>query len=102
MATLTTEKHTGKVTANKIQHSNIPWQEGKKRRTIYLGACRYNRKTAERLKDIVEKLLFCRWNPDTNPDRATMQWLQDAPAEIRAKLEKVGLIATHNRYKGCF
>ena len=87
MATLTTDRRSGKIAGY-----NVQWCEDKQRRTIYLGCTMFNRKTAERLKDVVERLLHYRRNPDTVPDKQTMHWLQHAPAEIRAKLAKAGLI----------
>jgi hypothetical protein len=87
MATLITDRRTGKIVGY-----NIQWLEGKHRRTLHLGGSKYNRKTAERVQDVVERLLFYRWNPDTIPDKSVMIWLQNAPAEIRAKLAKAGLI----------
>ena len=85
MATLTIDRRTG------VQY-NIQWYEGKQRFTVLLGGSRYSRKTAERLKDVIERLLYYRRNPDEIPDKMTKQWLKDAPAEIQAKLAKVGLI----------
>ena len=87
MATLTTDRRSGKIVGY-----NVQWCEDKQRRTIYLGCTMFNRKTAERLKDVIERLLHYRRNPDTVPDKQTMHWLQHAPAEIRAKLTKAGLI----------
>jgi len=87
MATLTTDRRSGKIVGY-----NVQWCEDKQRRTIYLGCTMFNRKTAERLKDVVERLLHYRRNPDTVPDTQTMHWLKHAPAEIRAKLAKAGLI----------
>ena len=87
MATLITERRF----STKPSY-NIQWCEGKIRRTLHLGG-RYDKKTAQRLKDVIERLLYYRWNPDVIPDKMTMHWLQHAPAEIRAKLAKAGLIA---------
>ena len=87
MATLTTDRRSGKIVGY-----NVQWCEDKQRRTIHLGGSKFNRKTAERLKDVVERLLHYRRNPDTVPDKQTMHWLQHAPAEIRAKLARAGLI----------
>ena len=87
MATLTVNK------SGNTAGYNIQWYEGKVRITIYLGGRKYNRKTAERLKEIVERLQYYRRNGIIIPDRETEHWLQSAPAEIKAKLSKVGLIA---------
>ena len=87
MATLAIDRRGGKINAY-----NIQWFEGTQRRTIHLGAKRYSKKTAERLKDVIERLLYYRWNPDEIPDKMTMHWLREAPAQIRSKLAKAGLI----------
>jgi len=87
MATLTTDRRSGKVAGY-----NIQWHEGKKRRTIHLGSRRFSRKTAERLKEIVERLLYYRRNGTAVPDKSTELWLQNAHEEIRAKLAKAGLL----------
>ena len=87
MATLTTDRRSGEKPGY-----NIQWFEGKQRRTLHLGGKRYDRKTALRLKDVIERLLYYRWNPGVIPDKMTMHWLQHAPAEIRKKLERAGLI----------
>jgi hypothetical protein len=86
MATLTTDRRFGKIAGY-----NIQWYEGTRRRTIYLGGSQYAKKTADRLQDVVEKLLFCKRN-GIIPDKATAQWLKTAPDELKAKLLKVGLI----------
>jgi hypothetical protein len=82
MATLTIQK------SGKTIGYNIQWYEGKVRRTIYLGGSRYNRKTAERLKEVIETLIYYRRNGIA------------APAEIQMKLAKAGL-ATVNKSKTC-
>jgi len=87
MATLSIDRRFGKTAGY-----NIQWHEGKKRRTIHLGGKRYAKKTAVRLKEIVENLLYYRRNCITVPDKATEHWLNNASVEIRAKLAKVGLI----------
>ena len=87
MATLTIDRRSGKTAGY-----NIQWREGTKRRTIHLGGKRYAKKTAERLKEIVEILLYYRRNCITVPDKSTEHWLNNASVEIRAKLAKVGLL----------
>ena len=87
MATLSIDRRSGKTAGY-----NIQWREGNKRRTIHLGGKRYAKKTAQRLKEIVEHLLYYRRNMITVPDKATEHWLNNASVEIRAKLAKVGLI----------
>jgi integrase len=89
MATLTIDK-SGKTTGY-----NIQWYDGKKRCTIYLGGRRYNKKTAERVKEIVEALLYYRRNGITVPDKKTEHWLKTAPDELKAKLAKAELIESH-------
>jgi len=92
MATLTTDRRSGEKPGY-----NIQWIEGKQRRTLHLGGKRYDRKTALRLKDVIERLLYYRWNPDVIPDKMTMHWLQHAPEEIRDKLARAGLIAVDEK-----
>ena len=87
MATLTTDRRSGKVTGY-----NVQWYDGKRRFTIHLGGKRYTKKTAERFKDIVEALLFYRRNGITTPDKSVEHWLQNAPVELRTKLAKAGLL----------
>ena len=53
MATLTIDRRSGKIAGY-----NVQWYEGKRRFTIHLGGKRYAKKTAERLKEIVETLLY--------------------------------------------
>ena len=86
MATLTTERRSGKVAGY-----NVQWYDGKRRITIHLGGKRYAKKTAERFKDIVEALLFYRRNGITTPEKSVEHWLQNAPVELRAKLAKAEL-----------
>jgi len=88
MATLIENKSdkTGKIAGYTIQ-----WYEGQQRRTISLSGRRYSKQTAERLKEIVEKLRYYRQN-DLIPDRVTEHWLQATSDEIRSKLAKVGLL----------
>jgi integrase len=70
---------------------NIQWYEGTKRRTIYLGGSQYKKTTADRMQEVVEKLLFCKRN-GIIPDKATEHWLKTAPDELKSKLAKAGLI----------
>jgi integrase len=83
MATCTPDRRSGGY--------NVQWYEGKKRRTIHLGGSQYKKTTADRLQEVVEKLLFYKRN-GIIPDKATEQWLKTAPDELKAKLSKVGLI----------
>ena len=78
----------------------IQFVENKRRYTIFLGSKSYSRKTAERLKEIVETLQYYRRNGITVPDPATELWLKNAPEALRAKLAKTGLI-TVIRSKTC-
>jgi len=87
MATLTTERRSGKTTGY-----NVQWYDGKRRFTIHLGGKWYAKKTAERFKDIVEALLFYRRNGITTPEKSVEHWLQNAPVELRAKLAKAELL----------
>jgi integrase len=60
-----------------------------------LGGKKFARKTAERLKGIVEEFLYYRRNEIEVPAKKVEQWLQNAPDEIKAKLVKAGLITLH-------
>ena len=91
MATLTIEKRSGKVTGY-----NIQWREDNRRYTIYLSPLRFAKKTAERLKEVVEALLYYRRNGIVSLDKSVEVWLQSVSAEIRKKLEKAGLIVAHH------
>jgi len=93
MASLT--KKGGKTPAYHIQF----FRDGNssKRETIYIGGTRYSEKTANELKTIVEKLIFCKDN-DTDPDKKTVAWLEKTTPEIREKLVKAGLIETPPTY----
>ena len=84
MATLA--KREGKTPSYEIQF----FQSGQ-RTTIYLGGRRYSEKTANELKDIVERLIYCRDNSQML-DKRTLVWLESATPEIRDKLAKAGLI----------
>jgi integrase len=83
MATCTPDRRSGGY--------NIQWYEGTRRRTIHLGGSQYKKTTADRLQEVVEKLLFCKRN-GIIPDKATETWLKTAPDELKTKLSKVGLI----------
>ena len=66
------------------------FDQNKKRRPIHLGK-KFNEKTAQALKDVVEKIVYSRDN-STNLDKKTLAWIQEAPVEIQDKLAAVGLI----------
>ena len=87
MATVSVERRSGKVTGY-----NIQWLEGEKRCGIHLGGKQYAKETAERLKVIVEKLLFYRLNGIAVPASALEHWQLVVSAEINAKLERAKLI----------
>jgi integrase len=70
----------------------IQWYNGSKRHTLYLGGKRYNHKTAERLKEVIEILVYCRYNSLVVLDKSTTAWIQEAHESIKQKLEKTGLI----------
>jgi integrase len=76
----------------------IQWYDGKKRHTLYLGGKRYNSKTAERVKDVIETLVYCRYNNITVLDKATTAWIQNAHESIRCKLAQAGLITLPKNY----
>jgi integrase len=87
MATLTVDRRAGEVVGY-----NIQWCENRRRYTIYLSSRTYRRKTVERFKEMVETLVYYRKNGTHVPDKAVANWLTAAPAELQAKLAKVGLI----------
>jgi integrase len=87
MATLTVDRRAGEIVGY-----NIQWCENRRRYTIYLSSRTYRRKTAERFKEMVETLVYYRKNGTHVPDKAVANWLTTAPAELQAKLAKVGLI----------
>ena len=89
MATLTKDNRTGGFL--------IQWHENKRRLAISLGGRKYSRKTAERIKEMVETLISYRHNGTVVPDKAVANWLQALPSELRSKLAKVGLIAVHEQ-----
>jgi integrase len=88
MATLTIDTRSGKTAGY-----NIQWYEGKCRRTLYLGGSQYNKKTAERVKQIVETLQYYRRNEITTPEKTVENWLQNAPDDLKSKLAQAGFIA---------
>jgi len=87
MATLTVDRRSGKIVGY-----NIQWCENRRRYTIYLSSRTYRLKTVERFKEMVETLIYYRKNGTLVPDKAVANWLSVAPAELQAKLAKVGLI----------
>ena len=87
MATLTVDRRAGQVVGY-----NIQWCENRRRYTIYLSSRTYRQKTVERFKEMVETLIYYRKNGTLVPDKAVANWLSAAPAELQAKLAKVGLI----------
>jgi len=93
MATLTIDKRFGKVVGY-----NIQWYDGIKRHTIHLGGKRYNKATAKRLKEVVDILLYQNQNGIAIFDKATMQWVENAPENIKSKLAKAGLIAANTQW----
>jgi len=87
MATLTVDRRAGQVVGY-----NIQWCENRRRYTIYLSSRTYRQKTVERFKEMVETLIYYRKNGTLVPDKAVANWLSATPAELQAKLAKVGLI----------
>jgi len=87
MATLTKDNRTGGFT--------IQWYDDKRRFSVFLGSRKYSQKTAEKVKEMVETLIWYRNNGQLVPAKSVTDWLGSAPAEIKTKLAKVGLIAVH-------
>jgi len=92
MATLIHRK-TGQTPGYEIRF----FDQHNKRLAVYLGGRKYTEHTANELKRIVEKLVFCRDN-DNDPDKKTLAWLESASPEIREKLAGVGLIEIPKTY----
>jgi hypothetical protein len=88
MATLTVDRRSGNVAGYSIQ-----WYDGKRRQTIYLSSRKYRQKTAERIKEMIETLIYYRNNEQIVPDKIVVNWLATAPADIQEKLARVGLIS---------
>jgi integrase len=57
-----------------------------------LSSRKFRKQTAERIKEIVETLIYYRDNGMIVPDKVTQNWLAVAPAALQAKLAKVGLV----------
>ena len=82
MATLTKEK-TGSWSIRFVdEHGN--------RKSVFLNN-KFNEQSANDLKRIIETLIVCR-NNNQFPDKRVFTYLETAPPEIQAKLEKAGLI----------
>ena len=87
MASISTARKNGKTVGYNIQWYN----EDGRHLTIYLGQ-KFSKKTAERLKDVVEELQYIRRNGINVLSQTTEYWLKTVP-EIRTKLGNVGLIS---------
>jgi len=88
MATLTREK-TGSWNIRFVD-------EYGNRQSVFLKRS-YTEQSANDLKRIIETIIVCRDNNQV-PDKRVFAYLETAPPEIRAKLEKVGLI-TQNKVR---
>ena len=67
------------------------------RKSLPLSAKKYSKKTATRLLDVIEKLVFYNEN-DTVLDKQTMNWIESTTPDIRKKLVKMGLILIPETY----
>ena len=76
--------------------SYLQYYEGQTRMTITLPK-RFDTKTAEELKQIIEKLIYCRDNM-LPIDRRTLTWIETAPDIIRNKLADKGLITVQQQH----
>ena len=94
MVSLTIDKRLGKIAGY-----NVQWSVDKKRYTIHLSSKKYSKKTVERVKDVVETLIYFQRNGMV-PDRALENGLQKIPSCIQTKLAKHGLIVV-NQMKTC-
>ncbi|MDR0328932.1 MAG: tyrosine-type recombinase/integrase [Planctomycetaceae bacterium] len=92
MATLTKDKRTGTFV--------IQWYEGKRRLTLSLPGRKYRQKTAEMVKEVVESLIYHRYNGIIIPDKTLARRIEFATPDLQAKLAKVGLISV-SRLKTC-
>ena len=71
----------------------IAWyDEFQKQKSISLNSRKYNQKTAERLKKVVEILKFNKANDIPLPGQNDQKWIIKAPLDLQKKLAKVGLI----------
>lgn len=86
MATLC--RRTGKTPGYEIQF----FDTSGRRITIYLGGRRYNERTANDLKRIVEELVFYRDNPSQLPKKSVLDRMSELPEGIQRKLAKAGLV----------
>ena len=86
MATMCVDKRTGNFV--------IQWYTGndKVRRSISLSSRKFRHQTAERVKKMIETLIYYRHNGQEVPDRKVERWLEDLSPEIIAKLAEAGLI----------
>lgn len=92
MATLTSGMKNGK------RYWSIQYRDKRNRRyAISLSASQFNEKTANALKDVVEKLLYCIEN-DQIPDKRVTTWIDSASPALQKKLAKVGLIERHQSH----
>ncbi|MDR3198676.1 MAG: phage integrase SAM-like domain-containing protein [Planctomycetaceae bacterium] len=78
--------------SHKTPGYNIQWLENGHRKTIYIGGKHFDRRTAERLKEVIETLIRYRENGILIPDKNTQVWLETANPAIHEKLAKAGLI----------
>ena len=90
MATLTRDKKDSWNIRFVDEHGN--------RQSVFLKR-NYTKQSANDLKRIIETLIVCRDNNQI-PDKRVFAYLETAPPEIRAKLEKVGLI-TQSTIRTC-
>lgn len=92
MATLC--KRTGKTPGYEIQFFDTTGR----RLTIYLGGRRYTEKTARKVKEVVEDLIYDRDNPRQTSTQSVLSRIADFSADIQKKLVKAGLVDISPEY----
>ena len=86
MATISKSLRDGKV------YWSIEFRdEQKRRKAIWISGTKFAKQTVMELRNVVEKLLYCR-NNDLVPDKKVVAWIQSAHPDLQEKLAKVGLI----------
>ena len=74
------------------------WDEYRQRKTITLSGRKFDKSTAERLRDAVKTLVYERINDIAVPHKRTKDWIEVAPLEIREKLAKFGFCLVSSKH----
>ena len=94
MATLRERRDIGKEGTWEIQF----WNEHRQRKTITLSGRKFNRRTAEGMRNAVEVLIDKKINDDPTKHKPTEEWVANAVPEIRKKLAKFELCQLPSRH----